>query len=97
MHAVENTTVNVRLSWQSLQRVAVTLQLEAAKLAIDDSYIDTDRARPHAHFFNDARVGIACMENIQASPHRRSDVRITHGKHSATHAHIEISLCLASR
>src|SRR5262245_60163600 len=57
-HTVENLAVDFRLGLQALQRVAVALEFKSVQFAVDNSYVDSDRAVPNPHFLYNARVWV---------------------------------------
>ena len=77
-HAVEDLAVQFRLARQACERIAVALEFEAAKLAVDDSHIDSNGTSPDAHLLDDVGAVVADVLRTKVLAERRANIVVAH-------------------
>jgi hypothetical protein len=75
---VKYSAINVGLERQSIEGVAITLELVSTQLAVYHGHVDANRARPYAHFLDDTCVAIAFVLGAQSRQQRLPYIVVTH-------------------
>lgn len=77
-HLIENLAVKHGLLREPRKSIFRALQFEAGQFTIDHGQIYSDRPRPNPHFFNNSRVLVASVCNLQLRSNRYSYIAVSH-------------------
>jgi len=75
-HVIEREAVDVALTWQTLQRVALALDLVSVEAAIYDGKIHPHHALTEAQFIQDQRIKFGLVTTANLRVKTAADVNV---------------------